>query len=250
MVKKKNGKRQNLRRTLLLVTWLLFPIVMNFLSPYVIIDGAFQGIVSGSFILFGILFISSLFLGRLWCSWVCPAAGIQEACFTIKDKRLQGKRIDWIKWLIWLLWIAVIILGFITAGGLTRVDALHLTDTGISVDAPEKYFIYYIVTGIIFVLAVLVGKRAFCHTSCWMAPFMIIGRKIRNFLNTPALHLTADSEKCINCKKCTRSCPMSLDVNKMVQDMKMENAECILCGSCIDVCPEGVIHYAFKPSKS
>jgi len=78
MVKKKNGKRQNLRRTLLLVTWLLFPIVMNFLSPYVIIDGAFQGIVSGSFILFGILFISSLFLGRLWCSWVCPAAGIQE----------------------------------------------------------------------------------------------------------------------------------------------------------------------------
>ena len=244
----KTGKRQKLRRGLLLFTWLLFPIVMNFLSPYVIIDGAFQGIVSGSFILFGILFISSLFLGRLWCSWVCPAAGIQEACFAVKDKRLQGKRIDWIKWVIWVLWIAVIILGFITAGGFTRVDALHLTDTGISVDAPEKYFIYYIVTGIVFGLAVLVGKRAFCHTACWMAPFMIIGRKIRNFLNTPALHLIADSEKCINCKKCTRSCPMSLDVNKMVQDMKMENAECILCGSCIDVCPEGVIHYAFNPS--
>jgi ferredoxin len=43
---------------------------------------------------------------------------------------------------------------------------------------------------------------------------------------------------------------MSLDVNAMVQARKMENAECILCGKCIDICPEGVIHYAFKPGQS
>jgi len=51
--------RQRIRSVLILMTFLLFPIVMNFLSPYLIIHDAFQGIISGSFILFGALFISS-----------------------------------------------------------------------------------------------------------------------------------------------------------------------------------------------
>jgi len=246
----KSEKRQNTRSALLIFTWLLFPVLMNYLSPYVIIDGAFQGIVSGSFLVFSGLFISALFVGRLWCGWICPAAGLQEACFAAKNQQVKGKRLDWIKWVIWGVWIVVIILGIFSAGGLRRLDPLHLTESGISVDAPEKYVIYYFVTGTIFALSVFAGKRTFCHAACWMAPFMILGRKIRNTLNTPALRLTADQEHCANCKKCTRACTMSLDVNQMVQDGNMENPECILCGQCIDTCPDGVIHYAFRPGKS
>lgn len=40
---------------------------------------------------------------------------------------------------------------------------------------------------------------------------------------------------------------MSLDVNAMIQDTEMENTECILCGTCIDVCPERVLFYSFSP---
>ena len=50
-----------------------------------------------------------------------------------------------------------------------------------------------------------------------MAPFMILGRKVRNLFRWPALRLKAELDKCINCKKCTANCPMSLDVNGMVQ---------------------------------
>jgi NAD-dependent dihydropyrimidine dehydrogenase PreA subunit len=39
---------------------------------------------------------------------------------------------------------------------------------------------------------------------------------------------------------------MSLDVQGMVRKGAMENAECILCGSCVDTCPKQVIHYAFS----
>ena len=246
----KPKNRQQIRMGVLLFTFLLFPVVMNFLSPYVIIDGAFQGIVSGSFLVFGGLFISSLFFGRLWCSWVCPAAGLQETAFAVNDRRVRGKRLDWIKWVIWVLWLGVIVTGFIVAGGFNKVDPLHLTESGISVDAPQKYIIYYFVIATVFGLAVFVGRRTFCHAGCWMSPFMILGRKLRNAANTPALRLIAETEKCTNCKKCTRNCPMSLDVNAMVQAGKMENAECILCGKCIDNCPESVIHYAFKPGQS
>jgi len=38
---------------------------------------------------------------------------------------------------------------------------------------------------------------------------------------------------------------MSLEVNEMVKQGKIENSECILCGNCIVVCPQDAIKYAF-----
>jgi polyferredoxin len=140
----------------------------------------------------------------------------------------------------------IIFLMALSAGGYKSVDFFYLTDYGISVSGPMNYFIYYTVLLVFFGLAVFVGRRAGCHSICWMSPFMIIGRKIRNFFKWPALRLTAQNENCINCKKCTQNCPMSLDVNGMVQVTKMEHTECILCGSCVDVCPQDVIHYSFS----
>jgi ferredoxin-type protein NapH len=42
---------------------------------------------------------------------------------------------------------------------------------------------------------------------------------------------------------------MSLDVNGMVKLARMENSECILCGTCIDGCPKKVIRYSFSAEK-
>ena len=119
---REQSRRQSIRRAVILVSILLFPITMNYLSPYVIIDGASQGIINGSFVVFVLLFLSSLFLGRLWCAWVCPAAGLQEICFTVSDKPARGGRLDWIKWGIWIIWIAIIALVSISAGGYRGIN--------------------------------------------------------------------------------------------------------------------------------
>ncbi|MBN1249681.1 MAG: 4Fe-4S binding protein [Anaerolineae bacterium] len=246
---KRHPNRQKVRRAVLFAAFLLFPVTLNFLSPYVIIDGAFQGILAGSAIVFGLLFLSALFVGRLWCAYLCPAGGIGEACFMVNNKPVKGGRRDWIKWGIWIPWMALIAYGIISAGGYRKVDFLHLTETGISVDEPMKYFIYYIVVLTIFGLAVAFGRRAFCHYGCWMAPFMIIGRKVRNALNTPALRLQVQPDQCIQCHRCDNACPMSLGVQAMVATGSMENSECILCGSCVDACPRQVIRYSFSRGK-
>ena len=52
--------RQRIRKTLIIVSFLLFPVIMNYLSPCVILDGASQGIVNGSLIVFGLQFVSAL----------------------------------------------------------------------------------------------------------------------------------------------------------------------------------------------
>jgi hypothetical protein len=141
-MKKQHPKRQATRKALIFISLLLLPITMNYLSPYVIIDGAFQGIINGSFVLFALLFVSALFVGRLWCGWLCPAGGMGEACFMISDKSARGGRFNWIKWGIWIPWVGIIAYGALSAGGYTRIDLLHQTENVISVDAPSRYIIY------------------------------------------------------------------------------------------------------------
>lgn len=94
-------------------------------------------------------------------------------------------------------------------------------------------------------LALVFGRRAFCHYGCWMAPFLIIGRRIRNALNLPALRLKAESQRCVGCNVCTRNCPMSLDVMAMAKQGNTEHPECILCGTCVDVCAKDALAYHF-----
>lgn len=240
--------RQRLRKGIVLLAFLSFPITMNFLSPYVIVDSATQGIVNGSLIMFGLMFLSALVLGRAWCGWVCPGAGMQEIVESVNIQPVS-KKVDWIKWAIWVPWMSLIVWLAIRAGGYSRVDFLYLTETGISVDDPRKYVIYYGVVLIFVGLAALVGRRAGCHTICWMAPFMMIGRWIRNRFGWASLRLVADSSACSDCKLCNKHCSMSLDVSAMALSGNMENSECILCGSCVDHCARKAIRYSFSGSK-
>ena len=134
---------------------------------------------------------------------------------------------------------------FLQAGIIVAVDPLYQTYYGISITGVESAIMFLVIAGLIAGIALVAGKRASCHTICWMAPFMIIGRKIRNSVNLPALQLEADRNKCVNCMACTKNCAMSLDVNAMVQKHEMENTECILCGNCVDICPKKAIKYSF-----
>jgi ferredoxin-type protein NapH len=249
---KQLSTRQRIRKTIIILTFLSFPVTMNFLSPYVIIDSAANGIVNGSLVMFGLMFLTSLFFGRLWCGWVCPGGGMQELVEPVNARTVIGSIVDWIKWLIWIPWITLIITLVIQAGGYHSIDLLMHTQNGISVagsaDRPIwiAYIIYYGVVGLFVGLAMIVGRRAGCHTICWMAPFMIIGRWIRNRFQWPSLRLIANTQACADCKKCSTNCPMSLDVNGMVALGKMENSECILCGTCVDNCNNKAIHYSFS----
>ncbi len=216
---------------------------MNYFSPYLIVDASFQGILNGSAIVFASMFVGSLVFGRLWCGWACPAAGLQEPLLRVNGRRV-GRRADLVKWLIWVPWIALIVFAVVRAGGYSSVQPFYGTVGGISVagdaDRPviAAYAIYFAVVLLFFGLALAVGRRGGCHTVCWMAPFMILGREARNRLGAwPSLRLVADSPRCTKCGTCTGVCPMSVDVQSLVASGHMEASECSLCGSCADNCP-------------
>lgn len=246
--------RQRWRTALILVSFIAFPVTMNYLSPYLIVESAFKGVVTGSLVAFGTMFVGSLFLGRLWCGWACPAAGLQEAAIPVNEKRV-GRRAGLTKFAIWLPWLGLIAWGALSAGGYHSIDLLYGTEGGISVagsvDRPifVAYIIYFGVIALFAGLAFAFGKRAGCHTVCWMSPFMIVGRWIRNRFAWPALRLRADEASCTSCASCTKSCPMGLEVEALVHSGSMEDRECTLCGSCVDSCPRKTIRYSFSAGR-
>ena len=72
-------KRQNIRKLLLIISLLLFPITIWYMSPYLIIQGAMEGIVSGSFIVFLCMLLGSVF----WAEFSAAGCARWEACRSV-----------------------------------------------------------------------------------------------------------------------------------------------------------------------
>lgn len=242
-------KRQNVRKLILILSLLLFPVTMWYMSPYLIVMGAMEGIVNGSFIVFLCMLVGSVFFGRLFCGWLCPMGGMQECLTMVNDKiPKQGFRNN-IKYIIWTIWIAAIILCYIFHDGTVRIDFFYQTDHGISISNIYCYIIYYGVIFLVLIPAVLFGRRLFCHYFCWMAPFMALGTRIRRVLHLPGLHMKADESKCISCGMCSKVCPMGIPVAENVKEGAVKSLECIQCGACADHCPKKALHLCVGKEK-
>jgi polyferredoxin len=236
--------RQPLRHLLLFTSLLLFPVTLYYFSPYLVIDGARMGVLTASGAVFAAMFVWSVLLGRAWCGWLCPGAGLMEGCFAIQPKPFCTGRLDLVKWFIWVPWLGAIVLLFWSAGW-KGLRLLHHLEGGVSVREPGHFLLFYTVVLLFLVPSLLFGRRAGCHLLCWMAPFMILGEKLGRTLRLPQLHLRPEASKCTACGTCRRNCPMSLDVPRLVASGAMNHAECVLCGTCVDGCNQGAIDFAF-----
>jgi len=247
MTEKKSDKtvssRQNIRKWILILSFLLVPITIFYISPIVILMGAAEGVATGSLLLYLLLFVLSLVVARLWCGWLCPMGGWQEICSPVMKHTVKDGWRNYVKYGVTVLWLAMIAYSFYGAGGIHAIDPFYGTENGISISSLPVLMIVGMIFVFIVIVAYFTGRRGFCHVFCPIAVLMIIGRKIRNLIGWPALQLSADASRCIDCNKCSKECPMGLDVNGMVRKGEMETAECIMCASCADTCPNGVITY-------
>jgi ferredoxin-type protein NapH len=233
--------RQNLRKWILIISFVLLPVTLVYISPLIIVMGAAEGVATGSMILFVLLFIFSLAVSRLWCGWLCPMGAWQEICSPVMKYTVRPGWRNSVKYIVTALWLALIAYLLIGAGGIRSINPFYNTDHGLSITSLPVLVIVVVIFIIIFAVAYLAGRRGFCHVLCPVAGLMVAGRKIRNLAGWPALQLDADKNRCIDSNACSKECPMGLDVHGMVQEEKMENADCILCGSCADVCPKGAV---------
>lgn len=239
--------KQTVRKTILLISFLLFPVTIWYFSPYLIVQAASEHIMNGSFIVFCLMFVSSLFIGRAWCGYLCPAGGLQECAMMINDKPCKQGWRDKIKFVIWGLMMIAVVVMFVMGKNDVTIDFFYMTDHGVSVTEIYNYVIYYAVIILLVAPALIHGRRAACHYICWMAPFMIIGSAIGYKLHLPQLHVETVSSACVSCGKCNRACPMGLDVSNLSKTGSIDfQTECIKCGACISACPNSTLRYTMK----
>lgn len=237
-------KRQRVRKLLITISFLLFPITLYYFSPALIINAGLDGVINGSFIVFVFMFLLSIPFGRLFCAYLCPAGGLQECAFAINDKKPKQEWKNYIKYIIWCIWLAAVVFSYFWGGEIIKIDFFFETENGISVSSIQSYIIYYGIVCLIFIPSVVFGKRVFCHYFCWMAPFMVLGTKIRRFLHLPGVHIKiSEKNRCISCGKCNNVCPMGIDVVNEAKNASIRNLECIQCGACIDNCPKTILSY-------
>ena len=238
--------RQKARKLLLVISMLLFPVTLYYFSPALIITAGLDGIINGSFVVFAAMFIGSIFFGRLFCAYICPAGGLQDcACLVTEKTPKQGWK-NYIKYVIWLIWLAAVVYCYVSNAAPIKLDLFYQTEHGVSVSDIYGYIIYYGIVLLILLPSLIGGKRAFCHYFCWMAPFMVLGTKVRNLLHLPGLHIAADSEKCVSCHLCNRVCPMCLDVSSLALRGRIDSPECIQCGACVDKCKKNALAYSMR----
>jgi ferredoxin-type protein NapH len=251
---KTESSRQNIRKWILVLSFILLPVTLVYISPIIILMGAAEGIATGSMILFIAISLLSLVVARLWCGWLCPMGAWQEICSPVMKHTVQEGWRNYVKYGVTVLWLSLLAYLIISAGGIHAADPFYNTENGLSITSLPALVVVAVIFTIIFLVAYFAGRRGFCHMVCPVAGLMITGRKIRNLIGWPALQLDAESSRCIDCSKCSKACPMGLDVHGMVKEGEMENVECIMCASCADTCPKGAITYGVKkkckPGKS
>lgn len=227
--------RQKVRKGILAFSALMFPITFFFLSPMVIVISAANGILNGSAMIFGLLLLFSIVGSRLFCGWLCPGGAVQDYVSGANNRSWNSKGKNLSKYMIWVVWFSFIVFLWIHNKPL-KGDFLYL------VNIDMLYIIIYAtVMTVIYLFTLLTGKRGMCHSLCWMAPFMVIGEKFSDLLHIPRFRLKAKPDDCVSCGKCSRNCPMGLNVAEMVKSGSMDSTECINCLECVDGCPKKAI---------
>lgn len=191
--------------------------------------------------------ITTLFLGRLYCGWLCPFGAVIEFLYNIKTffekkyKKSLGKEIEieiiednkivkflrkyeylyrYIKYLIMILILI-----------LPSLIILEPFQYLFFITQTELKFLLYLI--FIFILSIIF-IRIWCRYLCALGAFLGLLSKISLF------KLTIQKEHCLNCEICKTICPTNAIITKN-DKLKILNSECILCNKCRQNCgPQNV----------
>ena len=192
---------------------------------------------SASFILMWIVFALTVFLGPVFCGWVCPFGSIQEwfgklgrKIFKKRFNRLIPYKVDRI--LRYLRYLVLGLIVYVTAATGTLMFANIDPYFALFNFWTSEVTIVSVIILIVVLLLSLVVERPFCKYACPYGTVLGVFNLFRIF------KIRRNTSTCINCKACDRSCPMNVPVST---SGAVRNHQCISCLKCTSeqACPVG-----------
>jgi ferredoxin-type protein NapH len=175
-------------------------------------------------LIFAAIFLSSPFRGRWFCGNLCPRGSLVDfwvSKISKKKKIPASLRSMWVRLPIFFL-----LMGFMGYRIVNIIGALNTF---------EKIGMVFVTMCLVTTaIAVLLGSYLSPRAWCSFCPMGTAQR----LLGGKRHQLKLAKEKCINCKKCEKICPMQLKIceNKTKSD-------CIKCGRCVAVCPKDALQF-------
>jgi len=173
----------------------------------------------------------ALFLGRVFCSWLCPISFFLEIVDRLR-RRVSARpflnnRLLVAKKALWFSLIAELLISLVLGAPLF----VFLSPPGlVGREIMMAVFFHKLALEGVLILVVilleLLTRRFFCRSFCPLGGLLaFLGRKRR-------LRVNFQAATCISCEKCTKACPMGLKPNAG----EGLSAYCWNCGECVDIC--------------
>jgi ferredoxin-type protein NapH len=183
----------------------------------------------------------AFFLGRVFCSWICPVSFLLEQVDRVrrllsgkshlKNSLLVAKRWLWFTLMIEL--VASLVLGaplfvILSPPGLIGREIMMAV-----------FFQKLAIEGVLLLLIIsleLLTRRFFCRTFCPLGGLLaFVGRK-----RSLRVHVLTDD--CNACGRCAGVCPMGLQPSAG----EGQSAFCWNCGECVDVCRHEALQFRLQ----
>lgn len=190
--------------------------------------------------LFGMVIplLLAFYLGRVFCSWICPVSFLLELCDRAR-RLLSGKPflrnglLVAKRWL-WFTLIGELIVSMVLGAPLfVFLSPPGLIGREIMMAVFFRKLALEGVLVILIILLELLTRRFFCRTFCPLGGLLaFVGRK-----RSLRVHVRVDD--CNSCGRCARVCPMGLEPNAG----EGLSAYCWNCGDCVDTCRHDALHF-------
>ncbi len=258
-------------------SWHIFgiPFADPLIGVQVLLQGLFFGFWPIGKLIFGGLFslILAFFLGRIFCSWICPYGFLSELVwnFYAKKENIKIKITPW-KWRILLVFLALCLgiffgvpfLNQLSAPGLISLapqEFWRLALSGMSIvssatsalNSPSQEVLesaslassysllvfIFIPLILLLVLEFIFKKRIWCSYLCPQALLLMLsarlGRSSKNPLSSMRIDWKGVHCTCKGKSPCADAC--SLNINPRTLEKKEDESDaCINCGACVKSC--------------
>jgi NapH/MauN family ferredoxin-type protein len=221
--------------------------LLTFLTTGNLLDKIYIGTLA----LFVVSVILAIVLRRSFCGWICPLGGLQEF-FGLAGKKIVRKKFSipaaadrYLRFLKYIVLLLILVMSWRTASLWFAPYDPWAAYGHISEGLPAVWKEFTV--GFIILIISFVGSffydRFFCKYLCPMGACLGLVSLISPF------RIKREESVCINCNRCTKICPVNIEVSKI---RSVTSPECINCQECIGVCPkEGALvnEYTFAKGK-
>lgn len=238
-----------------LVTSVAFLVFEHYVGPLARVSEKLQIIPSILATTMGVTIVwivISMFLGRIYCSTVCPIGTLQDVVLKFRRKiphfnhpfSYQPRR--QVRYHILLIYLVCLGVGVVAVpywiepwnimrniSSVFNPNAVETTWITLGIGAGAG-MAAGIVSAILLIICALFTGRGFCTVVC------PIGTALGALDGITLYHIEIDPDKCINCMKCEEVCKSQC---VKVAGRVVDNSRCVRCFDCLNVCPNDAIRF-------